>query len=175
MPMEAQSATVDNTVQGDELRQLVVFRLGVEGFGVNINKVREINRLVEITRIPESPEFIEGVINLRGEIIPIIDMRKRFGMTIEQDTNQSNRIMVIETENQLIGFIVDEVQEVLRIPAGKIDPPPELISTEVDRRYIEGVAALEERLLIVLDSDRIFAANELKSLQKIETEVEAEV
>lgn len=153
-----------------ELRQLVVFQLGDESFCVDIHKVREINRLVEITKIPQSPEFVEGVINLRGQIIPIIDMRRRFGFKVDEDDKHENRIMVIETSGTMVGFIVDEVKEVLRLASGTIEPPPELISSEIERKYIEGVATLEDRLLIVLDSDLIFAREELGSMEGMQQE-----
>ena len=150
------------------LRQLVVFQLGNEGFCVDINKVREINRLVKITKIPQSPEFVEGVINLRGRIIPVIDMRLRFGFEADSGDLQENRIMIIETGGALVGFLVDAVREVLRSPANSIAPTQALIASDIDRKYIGGVATLEDRLLIVLDSDLIFARKELGSLEAIQ-------
>ena len=120
--------------------------------------------LAEITSIPESPEFIEGVINLRGEIIPIMDMRKRFGFKVNGDFSKENRIMVIETNGSLVGFIVDEVREVLRIPATDIEPTPELLSSDVDRRYIEGVATVDDQLLIALNSNLVIDLRDLTSI-----------
>jgi len=156
--------------QSAVLRQLVVFQLGDESFCVDINKVREINRLVEITKIPQSPEFVEGVINLRGQIIPVIDMRKRFGVSGALENSKDNRIMVIETGGNLVGFIVDAVREVLRLPTESIEPTPELLSSDIERKYIEGVASLEDRLLIVLNSDLIFAHSELNTLESIQAD-----
>lgn len=144
-----------------ELKQLVVFRVGEEGFCIEINKVREINRLVEITKIPESPPFVEGIINLRGELVPVIDLRRRFGFKSAGETNNENRIMVIETEGKLVGYIVDEVREVLRIRASQIEPTPALVTSGVDDRYIKGVASINDRLLIILDSDLLFSKEEL--------------
>lgn len=155
--------------QGSDLKQLVVFQVGEEGFCIEISRVREINRLVEITKIPESPEYVEGIINLRGEIIPIIDMRKRFGISMQDEMTKENRIMVIETEGKLVGFIVDEVREVLRMSEDKIEATPDLITSDVDRRYIEGVATVDERLLIILNSELLFSKGELQGLGEIKS------
>lgn len=169
MSLDASTRTQETTATGN-LRQLVVFQLGDEGFCVDIAKVREINRLVEITKIPQSPEFVEGVINLRGQIIPIIDMRKRFGFSVPEEDSKDNRIMVIETNGSLVGFIVDAVREVLRLSGDVIEPTPELIASDIDRKYIEGVATLEDRLLIVLNSDLIFGQSEIGSLEALQVE-----
>lgn len=151
-----------------ELRQLVAFQLGSEGYCVDIGKVREINRLVNITHIPESPPFVEGVINLRGQIIPIIDLRRRFGLVEDEKKNsQETRIMVVDTNGTLVGFIVDAVREVLRIPADQIEPTPELVTSGIDSKYIEGVASVNDRLLIILNSDLIFATHELGAIESV--------
>ncbi len=158
--------------QGGDQRQLVVFRLGGEGYCVDISKVREINRVVDITKIPESPEFVEGVINLRDQIIPIIDLRKRFGLELngEKMGSADNRIMVVETNGNIVGFIVDAVREVLRINGDNIEPTPDLVSSEIDQKYIEGVATINNRLLIIVNSDYIFATHEIKALDIINTD-----
>ncbi len=158
------SSHTDNSNQGTALRQLVCFNLGSEDFGVDISKVQEINRMVEITNIPQSPEFVEGVINLRGKIIPVVDLRKRFGFEIMTERTKENRIIVIETPNATVGFIVDAVTEVLRIKSGSIEPTPEMVTSGVDIRYIEGVAMLDDQLLIVLDTDKIFSLEEKESI-----------
>ncbi len=156
------------TTATTDLRQLVAFQLGTEGYCVDISKVREINRLVNITHIPESPPFVEGVINLRGQIIPIIDLRRRFGLVEDSKKNaQETRIMVVETNGTLVGFIVDAVREVLRIPSDQIEPTPDLVTSGIDRKYIEGVASVNDRLLIILNSDLIFATHELGDLQAV--------
>ncbi len=161
-------------VHDNELRQLVCFRLGDENFGVDIHNVQEINRMVEITRIPQSPSFVEGVINLRGQIIPVIDLRKRFGFQFTGDHTKETRIVVVETTMATVGFIVDRVTEVLRIPASSVEPAPEMTVSDVDARYIEGVAMLssqqsgeEGQLLIVLDTNRIFSDAETKAFEQI--------
>ncbi len=158
----------DGTTGVADLRQLVVFQLGGEGYCVDINKVREINRVVEITKIPQSPPFVEGVINLRGQIIPIIDLRRRFDLidNLNKESNET-RIMVIDTNGTMIGFIVDAVKEVLRIANDKIEPTPDLVTSDIDRKYIEGVATVNDRLLIILNSDLIFATEELGDLKAV--------
>ena len=158
-----------------DLRQLVVFQLGGEGYCVDISKVREINRVVEITHIPQSPPFVEGVINLRGQIIPIIDLRQRFDL-VDESTQNSNetRIMVVDTQGTMVGFIVDAVREVLRISTDKIEPTPDLVTSDIDRKYIEGVATVDDRLLIILNSDLIFATEELGDLQAVKDAHKAE-
>ncbi len=157
-----------HTNSGSDLRQLVVFQLGGEGYCVDINKVREINRVVDITQIPQSPPFVEGVINLRGQIIPIIDLRLRFDLTGNLDkAGGDTRIMVVDTHGTLVGFIVDAVREVLRISPDKIEPTPDLVTSDIDRKYIEGVATVDDRLLIILNSDLIFATDELGELQAV--------
>ena len=159
--------------QDGELRQLVCFKLGDEDFGVDIYNVQEINRMVEITKIPKSPDFVEGVINLRGQIIPVIDLRKRFGFDTLKERTKETRIVVVETGKATVGFIVDQVTEVLRIPAGSIEPTPELVTSDVDARYIEGVAMLsagahgKDHLLIILDTDKIFSESETRSIEAI--------
>lgn len=135
------------------LLQLVTFSIDEEEFGVNILKVQEIIRIMEITRVPRSPEFVEGVINLRGRVIPIVDLRRRFGLAaIAHD--KDTRIIVIELNSLVVGFIVDAVSEVLRIPADTVEPTPP-VAAGVDSEYISGVGKLQDRLLILLDLDKL--------------------
>jgi len=149
----------------DQELQLVSFNVGSEEFGVDILKVHEINRMTEITRVPKAPVFVEGVINLRGKIIPIIDLRKRFGMeTKEKDKN--TRIVVVEINEQTIGFVVDSVSEVIRMPMENIDDAPELV-TGIDADYIKGVGKLENNLLILLDLEKVMSKQELQKVEKI--------
>jgi purine-binding chemotaxis protein CheW len=147
---------------GDDILQLVSFNIGTEEFGVDILKVQEINRMVEITKVPRSPEFVEGIINLRGKVIPIIDLRKRFSMeAAEHDKN--TRIVVVDIDGQVMGMIVDAVSEVLRIPTNTIEPPPDVVAG-IDSEYIRGVAKLQDRLLIFLDLARILSREERSAL-----------
>jgi len=153
--------------QGDLIRQLVCFRLTNEEYGLDIQKVHEINRLVTITKIPQAPDFVEGVINLRGKIIPIIDLRKRFGFEALKERDKENRIIVIEAHGSTVGMIVDAVTEVLRLQQSQIDATPDLATASVDVKYIDGVAMLDQRLLIVLNSDLIFSDEEIKKLESV--------
>lgn len=152
--------------QGDgELLQLVTFVVGSEEFAISILSVQEINRMMQITRVPQSPPFIEGVINLRGKIIPVMDLRKRFGVEANKDSSDS-RIIVVEVSGRVIGFTVDRVNEVLRINADIVEPPPSMVSSGVDSDYVQGVGKLDDRLLILLNLDRLFSDEDLKSVDK---------
>ena len=133
----------------DELYQLVSFSLDREVFGVDILNVQEINRMVGITRVPNSPPHVRGVINLRGKVIPIVDLRSRLGMEPRDPDNQT-RVIVVEIADTVVGFVVDSVNEVLRIPKSVTEPPPQ-IAAGVDAGYITAVGKLEDRLLILLD------------------------
>jgi purine-binding chemotaxis protein CheW len=150
-----------STGNGDEL-QLVSFNIGSEEFGVEILKVQEINRMVEITRVPQAPHYVEGVINLRGKVIPIIDLRKRFSLEVKE-YDKNTRIVVVDINGNIMGMIVDAVSEVLRLSSSTIEPPPEIV-TGVNAEYIKGVAKLEDRLLIFLDLSKVVDASELAAL-----------
>jgi purine-binding chemotaxis protein CheW len=139
-------------------RQLVVFALASEAYGVDINTVREIIRMQEITFVPNAPDFVEGVINLRGRVIPIVDLRKRFGLTVTEQTADS-RIVVVDIAGENIGVIVDAVMEVMRVAGDAIEPASSVITTE-DSYYMQGIAKLGERLLILLDLERVLSADE---------------
>jgi purine-binding chemotaxis protein CheW len=151
--------------QDAELMQLVTFSIGEEEFGVDILKVQEIIRMMEITKVPRAPDFVEGVINLRGKVIPIIDLRKRFGLST-RDHDKHTRIIVIEINNMIVGFVVDSVSEVLRIPSNTVEPPPPVVSG-LESEYISGVGKLEDRLLILLDLDRLLSGEEREVLTGI--------
>lgn len=153
------------TKQDAELMQLVTFSIGEEEFGVDILKVQEIIRTMEITKVPRAPQFVEGVINLRGKVIPIIDLRKRFGLQTK-DHDKHTRIIVIEISNMIVGFVVDSVSEVLRIPAGTVEPPPPVVAG-LESEYISGVGKLEDRLLILLDLNRLLSGEEREELVNI--------
>jgi len=160
-------AALANTSSEEQL-QLVTFRIGNEEFGVNILAVQEINRMLQITRVPQSPPDVEGVINLRGRIIPVIDLRKRFG-SADDAAEQDNRIIVVEVEQRILGFIVDGVSEVLRISSKIVEPAPTM-TTSVDSDYIEGVGKLDDRLLILLDLKRLF---NLEDIDQVVSQTEA--
>ncbi len=149
--------------KGLKNQQLVSFRIGYEEFGISIMKVQEIIRMQEITKIPQMPDFIEGVINLRGNVIPIVDLRKRFNLFITEKTNES-RIVVVSVLNKVMGIIVDGVSEVLRLTDDQIEPPPQVISN-IGREYIKGIGKLDKRLLILLEIDRILSSEEHSSIE----------
>ena len=152
--------------QDVDLLQMVTFKIGEEEFGVDILRVQEIIRIMEITRVPKAPHFVEGVINLRGRVIPIIDLRRRFGLTAREH-DKDTRIIVIEINNMIVGFVVDAVHEVLRIPADTVEPPPPAVMGGVDSEYIKGVGKLDDRLLILLDLDRLLSQEEQMELEQV--------
>jgi Chemotaxis signal transduction protein len=139
--------------ESEALLQLVSFKLAEEEFGVDILKVQEINRMTTVTKVPNSPFYVEGVINLRGRVIPIVDLRLRLGLPKREWTNDT-RIIVVELDGKVVGFVVDSVSEVLRISKNITEAPPELV-TNIDSKYITSVGKLEDRLLILLDLDNL--------------------
>ena len=143
----------------------LTFKLDVEEFGLEILKVQEIIKMMDITRVPRTPEFVRGVINLRGKVIPIIDLRRRFGLD-SKSHDKHTRIIVIEINNMIVGFVVDSVSEVLRIPASTVEPPPPVVSG-LESEYISGVGKLEDRLLILLDLDRLLSRADIEALGQI--------
>jgi purine-binding chemotaxis protein CheW len=154
-----------------ELMQLVSFVIGKEQFGVDILMVQEIIRMTPITSIPNSPEFIEGVINLRGHILPVIDLRKRLHLTpLAEEDKINTRILIINIQDRVTGFIVDAVSEVLKIPTSSIEPPPEIVVAGLKGQYIFGVCKLDERLLILLDFNKILQVEEIKKLMEVQDE-----
>jgi purine-binding chemotaxis protein CheW len=140
--------------QGAE-RQLVVFDLAGEVYGVNIETVREIIRMQDVTYVPDAPEFVEGVINLRGRVIPVVDLRKRFSLTQSEATEES-RVVVVDIGGEDIGVIVDAVTEVLRIAVDSIESTSSLVTTE-DSYYLEGIVEVDDGLLILLDIEQALA------------------
>jgi purine-binding chemotaxis protein CheW len=151
-----------------ESTQVVSFRLGPEEYGVDIAQVQEINRMVAVTNVPRAPVFMEGVINLRGQLIPIIDLRTRFGMPRAEHT-KNTRIVVTEIGTKRVGMVVDSVSEVLRLPLDAIEPAPDMI-TGVDTEYIRGVGKIDDRLIILLDLATIVTGSEKRELETTDVE-----
>ena len=145
----------DKKHQSSELLQLVSFIIGNEEFGVDILYVQEINRMLSITKVPNAPEYVDGVINLRGRVIPVIDLRLKLGIP-KKEHDKNTRIIVVEVSNKTVGFIVDAVNEVLRIPVNITEAPPEIVSG-TNSEYIKAVGKLEDRLLILLDLEKIMS------------------
>ncbi|MDQ6943982.1 MAG: chemotaxis protein CheW [Candidatus Eremiobacteraeota bacterium] len=154
-----------------ETIQVVSFKLGSEEYGVDIAQVQEINRMVAVTHVPRAPQFMEGVINLRGQLIPIIDLRARFGMQRAEHT-KNTRIVVTEIGAKRVGMVVDSVSEVLRLPVDQIEDAPEML-TGVDTEYIRGVGKIEDRLIILLDLARIISGAEKRELEATDAEAVA--
>jgi purine-binding chemotaxis protein CheW len=144
--------------------QVVGFRIGNETFGVRIGSVREIVRVPEITAVPSAPETVEGVINLRGKIIPVMDLRKRFGQS-EIQPDKKNRILVVELENKLVGLIVNAASEVLKIAPSEIEAPGNLFA-EGESSYVTGVGKLKGRLIILLDIAKLLHRPEFKRFEE---------
>jgi len=155
----------ENKKASTELLQLVSFTLGNEEFGIEIQKVQEIIRMVEITKMPNSPDFVEGIMNLRGKVIPVICLRQRLGLEKLQ-ADKNTRVIVVNIIGKTIGFIVDSVSEVLRIPRDLTEKPPE-ITTGINTDYIVSIARLEDRLLILLDLDRTLLTTEKIELEAL--------
>ncbi|BBB90309.1 MAG TPA: chemotaxis protein CheW [Methylomusa anaerophila] len=153
----------DNVKSEQEL-QLVIFRLATEEYALPITKVQEINRLMPITKLPQTPSFMEGVINLRGRIIPVIDLRKRFQLAAAEHNDEA-RIIIVEVNEQTVGVTVDAVNEVLCLSTTDVEPPPPTFI--LDAQYIEGVGKLEGRLLILLNIDRILTSQENITLKQL--------
>lgn len=156
--------------QKEDLRQFVSFVVGGEEFGVNILTVQEIIRPTDITRVPHAPDFVEGVINLRGRILPVIDLRTRFGFP-EREQDEDMRIILVEIGDQTVGFMADSVREVMRVDVTSIEPAPEL-AVGIDAGYLRGVAKLEERLLILLDLESLLSDAEEELLEGLDEESE---
>ena len=144
--------------------QIVGFRIGSETYGVRIGSVREIVRVPEITSVPNAPDLVEGVINLRGKIVPVMDLRKRFGTATPQP-DKKNRILVVELENKLVGLIVSAASEVLKIPPSEIEPPGSVFA-EGESNYVTGVGKLKGRLIILLDIARLLRQSEYRKLEE---------
>jgi purine-binding chemotaxis protein CheW len=143
--------------QGAEV-QLVVFDLADEVYGVDIARVDEVIRMQEITRIPRAPEFVEGVTNLRGKVIPVVDLRRRFGLAMSE-IQATSRIVVVYIGSHTIGLIVDGVSEVIRVSPSAIEPPSTIV-TSVDSAYLRGIAKVGDKLVILLDLDYVLGSTD---------------
>jgi purine-binding chemotaxis protein CheW len=145
--------------------QMVAFKLETEEFAVDIHQVREVLKMAAVTPLPQSATFIEGVINLRGEIIPVVDLRKRFELS-GWERNDQTRIIIVEIKDSYVGLIVDSVTEVLRFSSANIQPPPSKVAgTRTD--LIKGVGKIGERLLIILNLEKILTSEEKIALDDI--------
>lgn len=148
----------------DEL-QIVVFTLDKSYYGVHILQVQEIIKMTEITKLPNTPDFIEGVVNLRGKIIPVMDLRTRFGL-LKAEVNENWKILILKTDEIQFGVMVDEISEVEKVPVSIIENPPKIVSG-VKGEFISGIAKTEKRLLILLDIEKILSEEEQDVLKEI--------
>jgi len=139
-------------------KQLVIFELGSEIFGIDIASVEGINKMLDITKVPQAPSYVEGITNLRGSILPVIDLQKRFGLEI-QERNNETRIVVANVAGVKIGMIVTAVSEVLTIDDSVIEPPPPMVSN-INSEFIVGVAKIDKRLVILLDLAKVLSKEE---------------
>ncbi len=160
------STLLDDAQASDDLLQLVVFQLGGEEFGVEIMQVQEIIRMPDITRIPQSPDYVEGVINLRGKIIVVVNLDTKFDLH-SKELDDDSRIVIVEVSNNVIGMIVDSVSEVMRLSASNVEPAPDIISTKIQADYLKGVGKLDDRLLILLDLERVLNEDEVAQVAAV--------
>ena len=146
-------------------RQLVIFELADEYYGIDIASVESIIKPQAITVVPHAPFFIEGVTNLRGKVVPVVDLRKRFSLPPE-DATKDSRIVVVMITNLEVGMVVDGVSEVLTVADGSIEPPPPMVLS-IDSTFITGIAKLEDKLVILLDLAKVLSVEEKISLQPL--------
>lgn len=152
-------------VNFDGEHKLVIFRLGREVYGIDINAVAEISQMQDITHVPRTPAFVEGIINVRGQVLPVIDLRKRFGLP-QTELGRDSRIIQVEVGTIKLGLIVDAVTEVLTITAGMVEPPSPVIAS-IDTEFIQGVVKAGERLIILVDLEKVLSKKEKDELTDI--------
>ncbi len=161
------------TGETGELRQFISFAVGEETYGLELLRVKEVIRVREITRLPQAPSFVKGIINLRGDVIPLMDLRDRFGLEPRRQTTQT-RVIVVEVDGRLVGMVVDSASQVVRIAADQIDAPPPVLRGP-PQEFITGVGKLGDRLVILLDPDVILTTDEKAALSSMETPREGAV
>ena len=170
MAEQLEQQSIESTESRAELEDstnLVTFRLGSGEYAIDIMQAKEIIKMEKITLIPNAPDFVEGVINLRGNIIPIIDLKKRFNLEeIEGDKNTG--IIIVKIEDVDMGIIIDSISKVVSISNSDIQPPPPMLSG-IGQKYIKGVGKLEDKLLVVLDLEKLFTTDEEEETDSIES------
>lgn len=152
----------------EEELKVIVFSLAHEEYGIEVDKVRTIERMQPITRVPKTPRFVKGVINLRGVVVPVIDLRGRFGL-LESEATDDSRIIIVAVNQMEVGFIVDSAKDVIDLNSGQIVNPPEVVGG-VSAKYLQGVAKLDEtRLLIMLNLSEVLNKKEIVQLEELDT------
>ena len=147
---------------GAEMKQLISFTVGSEEYGLELLRVKEVIRMRQITWLPKAPACVKGIINLRGDVIPIVDLRERFGLAAHEKTAMT-RVIVVELDGRLVGMVVDTASQVVRIPADQFDPPPTVMGQE-SRDFITAVGKIGDKLIIMIDVDRILSYRELSQI-----------
>ena len=150
-----------------DLKQFISFSIGEEEYGLELLRVKEVIRIREITWLPKAPSFVKGIINLRGDVIPIIDLRDKFGLE-PRETTTMTRVIVVEIEGRLMGMVVDSASQVVRIPSDQIDPPPPMLGG-FSREFITGVGKLEDKLVVLLNADAVLTLEERRALGSLDT------
>lgn len=159
--MNQQNVQADN----DPILQWVTFRLGDEMYGVNVMQVQEVLRVTEIAPVPGAPDYVLGIINLRGNVVTVMDTRKRFGLPLKEP-DESTRIVIIEAEDQIVGIVVDSVAEVVYLRASDIETAPE-VGNDESSKYIQGVASRDAELLILVDLNKLLSAEEWQEMMEL--------
>lgn len=145
-----------------DVKQLISFIVGAEEYGLELLRVKEVIRLRQITWLPKAPSCVKGIINLRGDIIPIVDLRDRFGLQSLEHTAMT-RVIVVEVEGRLVGMVVDSASQVVRVPADQFEPPPPLAGNTT-RTFITGVGKMDGKLIITIDPDKILSTDEMSQI-----------
>lgn len=146
-------------------KQYVIFKLNKEEYGVEISHVQEITEIKSITTVPNTPVFVEGIINLRGKIVPIVNIKKRFDLPQKTEMGEQ-RIIIINLKEKQVGFIVDDASQVLTLDESQIENPPELVAG-IDRDYIIGIGKVDEKIIVLLDLEKILSEQEQKEIEKM--------
>jgi purine-binding chemotaxis protein CheW len=150
----------------EENLHLVTFELSGEEFGVDIMQVSEVIPVPRITRVPQAPECIKGLINLRGKILVVIDLNKRLGFS-SKETDSLSRILIVKVKDTVIGMLVNSVKEVMRLPLSSIEPPPEMIKSKINAEYLTGVGKVGNRLIVLLNLARVLGEEEIEELSQL--------
>lgn len=149
----------------DEILQWVTFRMEGEQYGINVMQVQEVLRMTEIAPVPGAPDYVLGIINLRGNVVTVIDTRKRFGLS-EQETGDATRIVIIEVGGQVVGLLVDAVAEVVYLRSSQIEMAPD-VGNDESAKYIQGVVTRDEGLLILVDVNKLLSREEWQEMQEL--------
>ena len=152
-----------NPKHNDEVIQWVTFKLDEETYGINVMQVQEVLRLTEIAPVPGAPDYVMGIVNLRGNVVTVIDTRKRFGL-FQKEADDATRIVIVEVDNQVIGMLVDSVAEVVNIAASEIETSPNLGDDNENSKYIQGVHSRDDEILILVDVNKMLTADELDAV-----------